>query len=217
MATIVLVVANSASLTSGDTTVRDRLQNTHGNTIVLRSDDDAEYTGAYDGVFIAESVSSGTVLAKYSTVAKPAIVCESAVWDDWGMSSAGGAQAAGTQWDINATGHALVAGLTGTVTILSSSATISSVATSGVGAGAVIAALRTDDTTRTPYWAYETGAAMSTGNAAARRVAFGLVDAGYPNLTANGLALLDAAIDWAYPSSPPGPRLSRWHRTLLAR
>ena len=73
MATIVLVVGNKASLTADDTPLQDRLVNTHGHSVVLRSDEEAAYGSAYDGVVISDSCAGATLGTKYSTVAKPAI------------------------------------------------------------------------------------------------------------------------------------------------
>jgi hypothetical protein len=64
---------------------------------------------------------------------------------------------------------------------------------------------------RAPIYAYERGALLADGtDAAGRRVYFGLYDDTFTLLTADGLALFDAALRWAAVPNPPEVR--KWTR-----
>lgn len=195
MATIVLVVGNAAALTAGDTVLRNRLV-ANGHTVVLRSDEEAEYTSAYDGVMVSDSCAGATFGAKYDTVAKPGIALEAPSWR-LGTSSA---QTAGvTQWSVNSVAG-LNGGLTGTQTVYSTAQTQQGLTVASLGTGAQVIATQQGDATKAVYLVYEAGAALAGGAAApARRAMFRVLDAGAVSaLNSNGLALLDAVIDWAY-------------------
>ena len=58
---VLLVVGDPATLTSGDTALKDRLQTTLGGSVTVRDDAASELTSGYDLVVISESVSSTTV------------------------------------------------------------------------------------------------------------------------------------------------------------
>jgi hypothetical protein len=144
VATIVLVVANAGSLTTGDTVIRDRLQ-AAGHTVVLRNDEDPEYTGAYDGVFISDSCSGGTVSAKYDTVAKPGITAENVTWR---LGTYLGA-IDGTQWTVeNTDGNG---GLTGTQTVYTATMPQQGIDTDVLPAGATVVARLTGDSDHGVY------------------------------------------------------------------
>lgn len=219
MATIVLMVADAAALTSGDTTLRDRLQNTHGHTVLLRSDEAAEEAGgSYDGFVIGESVASGLAGTKYRDAAVPGIVMEGALWDEH-LLGAFSTSTAQTQWNMQSV-PPLNAGLTGLTTVYSSSQSQHWSLISAMGAGVQVVAQHATDSTRGTVFVYESGATTVTGTAPARRVALGILDTAIGAMTTDGLAVLDAVLDWAFPSLPAGPLTpspSRRHRTLLAR
>lgn len=203
MAVILLVVANSASLSAGDSGLRTRIEN-RGHSTFIADDNDPEVSASlYQGVVIAESVSSGTLAAKYAGSPNPGICFENAAWNDWGMCTIESTQTgAQTQWDVQGSSP-LTAGLSGTQTVFSSGQSLGSSATTELGADAIIPAVRTTSTGRTPFYAYDTGGAMASGTAPARRIAMSVLDAAFATLTSPGQALVDAAIDWAFTFLPP--------------
>lgn len=191
MGTIVLVVANSASLTSGDTVMQTALE-TAGHTVVLRSDEDAEYGSAYDGVMVSDSCSGGTFGSKYDTVAKPGITCENASWRLG--SFLGGIN--GTQWtveDVEGNG-----GLTGAQTVYSTTISQQGIDTDTLPSAATVVARLTGDADQGTYVTYAEGGNLTSGTAPAKRVFLRIGDSGMANLAASGDTLLAAAIDWAF-------------------
>jgi hypothetical protein len=202
MATILLVVGNSAALTTGDTAVSTRLSGTHGHTVVVASDEDAEYGGAYDGFVVCDSVAAATFGSKYSAVAKPCVLLDNGPWDDYGMCVTTAQTVTQTNWTVLSAGD-LDASLSGDTVVYSSAQSQAQATISTLGSGVQVVAQLTSDTTRSPFFAYESGATQSTGTAPARRVAFGVLNAAVGALNADGTALLDAAFAWAF-SAPAG-------------
>ncbi len=191
MATIVLVVGTTGTLTSGDVVAQGRLV-AAGHTVVLRNDEDAEYTGSYDGVFVADSSSGGTFGSKYDTVAKPGITCENASWRLG--SFLGGID--GTQWTVQSVdGNA---GFTGTHTVYTTTISQQGIDTDVLPGGATVVARLAGDADHGVYVTYAAGGALTSGTAPAKRVFLRIPNAGMPNLTATGEDLLDAAIIWAF-------------------
>jgi hypothetical protein len=215
VAAILLVVADKAALTAGDTFVRDRLLS-KGHTIILRSDEEAEITTGYDGIFAADSCSAGTLSPKYGTVAKPAITSEFPT--GWGLGTLG-TGGSSTNWTVEA-GTALSAGLSGTQTVYPAAITGDGSTQTSIGAGTVVARQGAGTVCPVVYW--DTGTAMAVGSpvAPARRALFRVVDPNIGGLLAPGLAVLDAAIAWAYPATafaPLPPSRARRNRPLLVR
>lgn len=196
MATIVLVVGTTATLTDGDIVIRDRLV-AAGHTVVLRNDTDAEYSGTYDGVYIADSSSGGDVGSKYDTVAKPGITAENA---SWRLGTYLGA-ISGTQWTVeNVEGNG---GITGTVTVYNSTQSQQGIDTDTLPAGAIVVARLAGDADHGTYVLYPAGISLTSGTAPAKRVFFRMGDAQTADANATGRALLDAAIGWAFGPAAP--------------
>jgi hypothetical protein len=194
MGTIVLVRADAVSGTAGDLVLQARLE-AAGHTVVRVADEDPEYGGAYDGVMISDSCSGGTVGAKYDTVAKPGITCENVTWR-LGTYLGG---ITGTNWTVqNVAGNA---GLTGDQVIYSEAVSQQGVDTDVLPAAATVVARLTGDADHGTYVTYEAGGALTSGTAPARRVFLRIGDPAVPVLTAAGLALVDAAITWAFGSA----------------
>ena len=122
--------------------------------------------------------------------------------------------------------HALAAGLTGTVSVVT---TASSFSWGKPNANAAKIAALTSDATRITIFGYETAAAMpglpAPGlPAPARRVGFFLSDTNGVSLTANGVAPFDAAIKWATANrvapdagNTDARRRHLWHRSHAQR
>jgi hypothetical protein len=214
VATIVLHVGDKTALTAGDTAVHNRLDGTLDHTVVLLSDEDPQYAGAYDAVVIAETVSSGLMGGKYLVTERPVLVCEPALWDDFGLSTAAGSTAnSQTQWNVQA-GTALSAGLSGLTTMFSAAVTQNNILNSNLGTGAVQVARLAADSTRSTCVYYDKGATNAAGNpTTGKRIAFGLHDSGAANANSDLWAIFDTAISWML---PPGSEfdLDNWKLTL---
>jgi hypothetical protein len=108
------------------------------------------------------------------------------------------ATAGQTSIDIlpSATGHKLAAGLSGNVTVTTSATDLS---WGKPTSSATVIATIAGDPTKTTIYAVEPGALLidGTSTAAGRRVYFMLADSTFPILTANGVKLFDAAVDYA--------------------
>jgi len=206
--TAVVVVGNPAGLTSRDSWVRDRLQDDGWAVSIV--DDNGITSAAADGkqlVVITDSVSSSTVGATFKTTPVPVMVGEAFILDDMGMvgtanSEFGNTAADQTQIAVTAAGesHPLGANMFGTVTT----------STAGVSHGwgkpaaaATKAATLVSDSTKATIFGYDTGATMSSGTAAARRVGWFHYDGTASNLNTNAVALFRAAVRWA--TSQTGP------------
>jgi len=199
-----LLVVGNATLNVGDTAVNNRLI-TLGYSVVVKTGT-AVVSGDATGkalVAISSTVTSTDVNTKLKSVAVPVVVWESALFDDMGMTGTVsgtdfGTTGSQTQVAILSSSHPLAAGLSGTVTVTSSSQTITwgkpAAAAAKVGA-------QTSDATKIVVFGYEKGSAMVGLSAPARRVGFFLYDTTAAGLTSNGWKLFDAAIAWAKGSS----------------
>lgn len=193
MGHIILVVASSASPTAGDLVLQGRLE-AAGHTVTRTSDEDAEYTGSYDGVLVSDSCSGGTFGAKYDTVDKPGITCENA---SWRLGTYEGASSGVTQWSVNAV-PAANGGLTGTQTVYSTSQSQQGIVVSSLPSAATVVATQQGSSDKGTYVIYEAGGNLTSGTATARRVFLRTADESVSVLSSAGTTLLDAAIAWAF-------------------
>jgi len=196
-----LFVVGSVSLGSGDSAVESMLQNM--GYVVTVVDDSASTTGdaaGMDVVVISSTVNSNSVTTKFRDVAVPVVNWEQALQDDMDMvdpadSGARGTVNGQTQVAIVDSGHDLADGYSGNVTVYSSPQKMS---WGKPNVNAATVATLTGDSTRVIIYGYETGASMYDGaTAAARRVHFFLENTGAAYLTVDGVALFEAAINWA--------------------
>ncbi len=199
------VVLNSAALNAAEQQVQARLQGL-GYTVTARSAT-AAVTGDATGkalIVVSSTVNSADVNTKFRTSAVPAIVWESALHDDFGMTglTSGtdyGSTTGQTALSIVNPSHPLAAGLSGTPTVMNAADTF----TWGVpNANAIKAANLSADATKCVIFGYEAGSAMPGLAAPARRVGFFFQDNAAANANASGLALFDAAVRWAANTSP---------------
>jgi glucose/arabinose dehydrogenase len=165
---------------------------------VTVQDDNLVQTGDAAGrqlVIISSSVTSGNVGFKFTSAAVPVITWEDALYDELRMTLDGaaghGILAAQQAVDVAATQHPLTAGLAGSIVVSDPAAIFSWGAPT---ASAVQVATLAGDSSKAAIFGYETGAAMTTLNAPARRVGFAT---GTANFTGNGWSLFDAAVTWA--------------------
>jgi glucose/arabinose dehydrogenase len=209
----VLLVAGSTTLTAADGAVRDRLQ-AGGHTVVVRSGGGATTADAAGKalVLVSSTVTSGNVNTKFRAVVNPVLTWESSLFDDLGMTGGAsgtdfGTLSSQTEVDIVAPSHALAAGLSGRVAVISSPQTLSWGRPNG---NAALVARPAGDTTRAVIFGYERGAAMPGGSAPGRRGGFFLEDTTASALTTAGGSLFDTAVRWAsgarYPARDPAQR-----------
>gem|GEM_PF-1220116 len=197
--TALLVVGNT-NLNSGDLALKNRLQ-ILGYTVTVKS---ASSSTAGDAtgkslVIISATVSSTDITTKFTNVAVPLINCESALFDDLEMTATAtsnyGTQNSLTQVKITNAGHLLAAGLPNGNTVIYS--TSDGITWGKPNSNALKIATLTGDAQKISIFGFEAGAMMDGLAAPARRVGFFLKDDGAGFLSANGIALLDAAILWA--------------------
>ena len=211
---LLAVVGDAGSLHQTTQDAIDQLE-AHGWTVTLKSDDDAfldtdsNWVTGFDVAFVDESVSSTTLGTSGRDAAQGTVFNEGGGVDDWDLASssadvAGVADGDNAEFSIN---HALGAGMAGNGVANENFA----IATTdkelrhvdGPSSGAVGIASHANDTHMISSWL--TGADLTTGTAAARRVFLGHMrwdtGVGQPEETASvlndqGWALFLGAIEW---------------------
>lgn len=131
----------------------------------------------------------------FNTVLVPVVTINEALFDENRLATAANHGSLPTQTKISITSptHALAAGLSGAPVVAQPSSFGWAVP---APAAVKVASLATDPAKWTVF-GYEQGAAMTSGTAQRRRVGFFAGANAVTKLTANGLALLDAAVSWA--------------------
>jgi hypothetical protein len=202
-ATALFVVGN-ATLGAGDNAVKNRLaQLGFAVTVKTAATAASTDTTGQSLVVVSSTVASADVNTKFRDVTVPVVLWENAVYDDMKMTGTVsgtdfGTTASQTAVTISTSTHALAGGKTGTVTVSGTDS-----ATWGKPAAtAVKVATLTSDSTKATVFGYEKGAAMVGMNAPARRVGLFLGDNAASTLTRAGLAMFDAAVNWASSSKP---------------
>ncbi|AOJ07116.1 hypothetical protein [Burkholderia mayonis] len=154
-----------------------------------------------DLVIVSSTVSSKRVARGWRTLAKPLLTWENDLLDDFAMTGKrhdvdfGETGKARYLWLVNAP-HPIAAGLpAGTTNVYGRQAGMS---WGKPGLGASIVATVYGEPDKAAIFAYETGATMDYETLApARRVMFFLNNDTFGNLSPEGVALFDAAVDWA--------------------
>jgi hypothetical protein len=192
---VVLLVVGTAG--PSDLAISNRLQSA-GYTVQVVTDSASNTTNATGKALVITSstVTSGNVNTKFRDVAVPVINWEQALQDDYRYTSTSGFGVANPQTSLNITnaGHPLAAGLPAGPRVVANSGGNFSWGDPG---GSPIIIARLNDGSHPCLYAYETGAAMITGTAPARRVHLFLQDETFVALNADGLKLFDAAVIWA--------------------
>lgn len=200
-AALLVVGGNPATLGSGDTVIRSRLQ-TLGYSVTVVGDSASSAADAVGKrvVVVSSTSIAANVTTKFRTSSVPVVTWEHALFDDFGMTAATGTQVTSqTSLEIVSPGHPLAAGLTGTV---AASSTAGLFAQGSPNTNATVVA-RLPGSTTASIFAYETGAAMPGLAAPARRIGLFMSDLTAASFTASGTALFDAAIAWAVGASGP--------------
>ncbi|HKS37832.1 MAG TPA: Ig-like domain-containing protein, partial [Verrucomicrobiae bacterium] len=202
-----LFVVNSTTLTTAETAIKNRLE-ALGYVVTIKTASGAVTADAYGKtvVVISSTVTSSSVNTKFRDVTVPVITWEEALYDDMKMTGLTGGTDYGTtgsqtQVAMTGTSHPLAAGLSGTVTVVSSATTF---IWGRPTANSVKIATLASDSTKVVIYGYEKGSLMNGQPAPGRRVGFFLGEDSASILNANGWALFDAAILWAseYPCFP---------------
>ncbi|HKO96282.1 MAG TPA: SBBP repeat-containing protein [Pyrinomonadaceae bacterium] len=202
----VLLVVGSATLNTGDSAVRTRLQNL-GYTVTVKvagSNQNASVkpTDA-DGkalVLISSTVVAGNVVNKLRNIPVPVVNWEFDILDDMGMTGLvsgtdfGTSSTTQTQLNIAEPTHPMAAGLSGTQTVAT---TATNFTWGKPNTNAARIAALTNDATRFAIFGYDSGVAMSGLEAPSRRVAVFLTETTAASFNSNGGALFDAAVKWA--------------------
>ncbi|MBO9535513.1 hypothetical protein [Herbaspirillum sp.] len=154
-----------------------------------------------DLVILSSTVRSRDLLGAYRNVTVPMLTWESDLLDDLGMSGKhadtdfGKTEKERYVWLVNAP-HPMAAGLpAGVINVYEKPAPMN---WGKPGLGASIIATLYGHPDKAVIFGYEKGATMDYESLApARRVMFFLDNETFPNLSASGLKLFDAAVDWA--------------------
>jgi hypothetical protein len=201
---VLFVVGDAAAMGPSDLAISNRLQ-TNGYTVQVVSDELAATTNATGKglVLTSSTVGSSLVNTKFRDVAVPVINWETSVQDDYGFTTAANLGTASSQSTLNITnaGHPLAAGLAAGIRTV---VTVADAFSWGEPGGNPIILARLNDGSSHPcLYAYEAGAAMSSGTAPARRVHIFLQNETFAALNADGLKLFDAAVGWAMGQAAP--------------
>ena len=207
------IVDDPEVLNTSDAMVRTRLATRLGFSVMLVDDDNVSaYDAAgFDVIVVSKTVTSAKVGSRYKQCS-----CGFLTWEDnlqriQMMALIDNDGSTGTAW--HGTGMAvyvlsradtfLSAGLDGNIAFYTQAGEITYAPKGELAAGARTIAQWSSSDGGTPYYAYEKGATIADGSAAAgRRVYFGLYDDTFRYLTADGLKLFDAAVLWATGASP---------------
>ncbi len=198
----VLFVVGNTSLNAGDRWVRNRLQSL-GLNVTIKSATSASTSDANGKglVVISSTINSTDIGTKFTNVAVPVVTWESYILDQLKMTggtenSSYGQHGNYSSLTITDATHPLSAGLSGTVKVLTSSATMRWGWTTQ--SGAAKAAKIAGQEARYGVFGFAKGAAMQGGFVApANRVSLFLDDNTPTLLTSEGIQLFDAAIEWA--------------------
>jgi Putative Ig domain len=198
----VMLVVGNLTLNTGDTALRNWFL-TRGYVVTMRTFAAAQAADATGkNLVVVSSTGTSTQLGgRLTNVAVPVIVCESAIFDDMGMTAVGDGVQHGTlnlqsQIQITSPSHPLAAGLSGLTTVASNSAGFFQW---GVpGSTAVNVAALASNPARSTLFAYERGSVLVSGQPAAhRRLGLFLGDFTAANFTASGSQIFGACVQWA--------------------
>lgn len=202
-----LVVSTPGSIPPGDVPIRNRLL-ALGRTVQLVDDDgvSASSLAGASLVVISSSVVPSKIPASLASLAIPILDAEAYVQTTLKLATSGSERAATTSLQIVSASHPLAAGLTGTPVVQASAP----LAVGGPAPGATVIA-RVPGLTSASVYGIDTGAALTSGAAPARRVGFFFSYDSPTRLTASGWKLFDAAVTWLSGSSTtPPPPPSGW-------
>ena len=192
---VALVSASDQNPPPGDDAVIEHLE--AGGKVVTVVDDDSlgdVDPSRFDVIAISSTVTASKVGQTFTTTSVPVLVWEHYLYDDLGLIGNGrGMTAPSTDVEIVHDDHPLAGGLTGTVSV--TTARQRSTWGEPTPEAQVVAVDPASD--RAVVFAYEAGAALRSGIAPARRVAFHLSPRSAIDWSDDGKALFDAALAWS--------------------
>jgi hypothetical protein len=206
-----LFVVGATPLSAADAAVQTRLQ-ALGYIVVVRTGPASTTADATAKalVVISSTITPADVNTKYRNVSVPVLCWENAIFDDMNMTGTisgtnFGTTPSTTQIAISNPSHPMAAGLSGTVSV---NTTATALSWGAPAASAAVVATQIGTPGRAVIFGYDTAATMVGLAAPARRVGFFLGNATAATLTANGSALLNAAVQWATGTTPPSGLLA---------
>lgn len=196
-----LVAQTSGPNIAVDEAVRDRLVQRGFSVVLVNQDADPAQAQGADLVVISSTVSSKDLRPGWRQLAVPLLLWENDVLDDLAMTGKrhdvdfGEAEKERYLWIVNAP-HPMAAGLpAGVANVYVKQAGMS---WGKPGLGATTIATLYGQPEKAAIFGYETGATMDyEALAPSRRVMMFLGNDTFTNLSPTGLALFDAAVDWA--------------------
>ncbi|HLY08483.1 MAG TPA: hypothetical protein VKW04_04155 [Planctomycetota bacterium] len=198
-----LLVVGNPTLTSADQAVSMEL-GILGYTVDVRSGAAVESSDAagHALVVVSSTVTSADVGTTFTAVGVPVLCCEHRLFSRMGMVRSKedeGTSPDRTSLHLAFPGHPLAAGLSGTVTV----STSSTMSWGSPNHNALRIARLGGNSTRFGIFAYDQGSEMPGLVAPARRVGFFFGDRTAAEALPDGWALFDAAVRWAV--APPKP------------
>ncbi|MDX2004090.1 MAG: S8 family serine peptidase [Meiothermus sp.] len=195
-----LFVVGSTTLSSGDSAVRDRLEDI-GYSVTVKNHNDAQIGDSLDKhlMLISSSASSSIVNTEFLNTTAPVVTWEHAIFHHMKMTDSPttnyGSASSLTQLRMNSSTstHPLAAGLTGDHAVYSAN---NNMTWGRPTAGAVRVATLTADTTRATIFGYDRGSTMMGMTAPNRRVGLFMNHVG-AEMTPAGWNLFEAAVTWA--------------------
>lgn len=205
---VLVIVGNGNAPVAADMAIINRLTASLAATVTIKDDAVANAADAAGKnlVIITATVNATQVNTKFRDVAVPVIVWKKDLFDDMQLIGTASGQSGSTNNISNGTialpAHPLAAGLSGNTALFSSPSSVYW----GIPLASANKIVRI---TNSKYlvFAYESGVALTAMNAPAKRIAFFLHTTFTNNLTTNGWALFDAAVNWSTgcPTAPFAP------------
>lgn len=198
---ILFVVSNSSSPTSDETTVKTELEN-QGHTITLLSDESA--TGSetgYDAIVLTSDGSSAIIADTFLSNSIGVLDLDYATFVDMNFCNSVSNDTGEDSIDSINDSHpiAVEAGVSGTaIQVFNDAVSGANVRyTTNAGSGATSVFSSPGNSNRDTIFVFDTGATLSTGTAAGRRVAFGIGDSNsIEDFNSTGWDIFHASIKW---------------------
>lgn len=210
---IIMIVGQAPGLYSNEQAVYDHLVSA-GHTVTLRDNQEPETTAVGDLVLIAHG---GYLGNKYEDAAVPTINFAAFRWDDHELTMGNNAgQTSTATIDVTDPAHPMAAGNSGTTSVLTTSRNVQYVTSSQFGSSPPDVVATNGTTDQIVLIGYEENSFLTDGSQAAEaRVGLSIFGASNALPTADGLAILDAAIAWtgAGSGSTGGGGTPSWSET----
>jgi hypothetical protein len=187
----ILLVAGSTTLTAEDVLLKQRLETLVPSVVVVDHNTTAAAATGRSMVLISASVDNLILTSIFRDVAVPVMLLKRVLVSAMSMASTSSASSSANTMELFG-----FTGLTSPLSLTSASTPIAYVST--MAPGAIIRARRSPDVVPTMITAFsiETGAAMITGTAPARRMLWPGLAPAIPLLTTAGWQFFDESVKW---------------------